>query len=111
MISEAIFALVISAVIYIFVNYCLHLMQLKHYPPGPWPLPVIGNLHLIRSEPHKALKRLAMSYGPVMSFSFGSQRMVVVQGIKEARDMLISKGEAFAGLYIFCDEFFNVILI
>ena len=97
MIFEAVVALVAVVVVYILVNYCMHLWQLKQYPPGPWPLPVIGNLHLIISNPHKALKRLTKKYGPVMGFSFGNQRLVVVQGIEEAREMLINKGEDFAG--------------
>jgi len=72
-------------------------MSLKDYPPGPWPLPIIGNLHMISSEPHKALDKLAKKYGPVMGFSFGSERVVVIQGIKEARETLLTKGQSFAG--------------
>ena len=52
---------------------------------------------MIGSEPHKALDRLAKKYGPVMGFSFGSQRVVVLQGIKEARETLLTKEQLFAG--------------
>ena len=97
MILEILNALLVGAVGYVIVKYCTHLMNLKDYPPGPWPLPIIGNLHMISSEPHKALDRLAKKYGPVMGFSFGSQRVVVMQGIKEARETLLTKGQLFAG--------------
>ena len=97
MIFEVLIGLVTAVGVYILVNYCMHLKQLKQYPPGPWPLPIIGNLHLIMNEPHKALMRMSKKHGPVIGFSFGNQRMVVVQGIKEARELLVNKGEAFAG--------------
>ena len=98
MILEILFALLVVTAGYILVDYLIHLMRLKKYPPGPWPLPIIGNLHLIRSQPHKVFHELAKKYGPVMSFSFGTQRMVVIQGIKEAKDMLVAKGQSFAGM-------------
>ena len=97
MILEILFAVAIATVGYILVGYFIHLMRLKEYPPGPWPLPIIGNWHLIGSQPHKAFDKLAKKYGPVMSFSFGTQRMVVVQGIKEAKEILVTKGQSFAG--------------
>ena len=97
MILEILFALFVATVGYILVGYLMHLMRLKEYPPGPWPLPIVGNLNLISGQPHKAFDKLAKKYGPVMSFSFGTQRMVVIQGIKEAKEMLVTKGQSFAG--------------
>ena len=97
MLLEIVYAVLVATVGYILVRYFIHLMRLKEYPPGPWPLPIIGNLHMIRSEPHKAFDRLAKKYGPVMGFSFGNERIVVIQGIKEARETLLTKGQSFAG--------------
>ena len=97
MILEVLCALLVGAVGYILVNYFIRLMHLKEYPPGPWPLPVIGNLHLLGSQAHKAFNKLGKKYGPVMSFSFGSQRIVMIQGIKEAKEMLVTNGQSSAG--------------
>jgi len=91
MILEILYTLIIAAVAYILVTYCIHLMHLKDYPPGPWPLPIIGNLHLLGSKPHIVLTKLREKYGPVMSFSFGSQRMVVIQDIMRAKETLGTK--------------------
>ena len=98
MLLEICSGVVIAGLVYCLVKYCLHIIHLKDYPPGPWPLPVVGNLHLISHKPHKALMELAKRHGPVMGFSFGSQRMVVVQSIKDAKEMLITKAEDFAGI-------------
>ena len=110
MILEILFALFAATVGYILVGYFIHLMRLKEYPPGPWPLPIIGNLHLIgNSQSYKSLNKLAKTYGPVMSFSFGTQRIVVIQGIREAKEMLVTKGQSFAGKRYFRLQAFRFI--
>ncbi|KAI9076677.1 hypothetical protein K1719_041442 [Acacia pycnantha] len=40
-------------------------------PPGPSPLPVIGNLLELGDKPHKSLAKLAKTYGPIISLRLG----------------------------------------
>ncbi|MCD7466179.1 hypothetical protein HAX54_002623 [Datura stramonium] len=60
----------------------------KKHPPGPLPLPLIGNLHnIFGAPPHKSLERLANKYGPIMSLKLGRLHTVVVSSsavVKEA---------------------------
>ena len=81
MLWEAFYTLCLASFLYVAVKYIISLTQLKKYPPGPIPLPLIGNLHLIGTKPYESFKKLARTYGDVMSFSFGSQRIVVINGI------------------------------
>ncbi|KAK9056233.1 hypothetical protein SSX86_027323 [Deinandra increscens subsp. villosa] len=47
-------------------------------PPGPFPLPVIGNLLCLGDKPHHSLATLSKRYGPLMSLKLGSRTTVVV---------------------------------
>ncbi|CAM0913372.1 unnamed protein product [Alopecurus aequalis] len=57
-------------------------------PPCPPRLPVIGNLHQLSSLPHRSLRELARSYGPVMLLRLGATRMLVVSSASAAREVL-----------------------
>ncbi|KAL0341585.1 UNVERIFIED_CONTAM: Trimethyltridecatetraene synthase [Sesamum calycinum] len=57
-------------------------------PPGPKPWPVIGNLHLIGSLPHKSLHELSQKYGPLIHLQFGSCPVVVGSSVEMAKVIL-----------------------
>ncbi|KAL2319827.1 hypothetical protein Fmac_028796 [Flemingia macrophylla] len=46
-------------------------------PPGPRPLPIVGNLPHIGSAPHKGMAALAQIYGPLMHLRMGVAHVVV----------------------------------
>ncbi|CAL4945478.1 unnamed protein product [Urochloa decumbens] len=72
-------------------------------PPGPWPLPVIGNMHcLLGALPHHAMRRLAQRYGPVMLLRLGQVRTVVLSSPEAAREVLKTQDSMFANrpLYV-----------
>ena len=49
------------------------------YPPGPWGLPIVGNLLQLGSSPHIALTKMSKIYGNVFSVKFGSREAVVFE--------------------------------
>ncbi|CAL4941635.1 unnamed protein product [Urochloa decumbens] len=53
-------------------------------PPGPRPLPIIGNLNLIGPLPHRSVHELSKSYGPLMSLRYGSLPVVVASSVDMA---------------------------
>ncbi|GJN41222.1 hypothetical protein PR202_gn00568 [Eleusine coracana subsp. coracana] len=64
-------------------------------PPGPRPWPVIGNLNLIGSLPHRSIHELSKHYGPYMSLRLGSFPVVVGSSINAARFILKTNDQAF----------------
>nr|CAB3501421.1 unnamed protein product [Digitaria exilis] len=60
----------------------------RNLPPGPRPLPLIGNLLDLGSHPHRSLARLAARHGPLMALRLGSVTTVIASTADAARDVL-----------------------
>nr|GMD53941.1 geraniol 8-hydroxylase-like [Ipomoea batatas] len=68
----------------------------KNLPPGPFPLPMFGNLHLLGNKPHLSLTRLAQKYGPVMNLKLGMINTVVISSSAMAKQALQKQDLAFS---------------
>ncbi|GAA0156575.1 oxygenase [Lithospermum erythrorhizon] len=71
----------------------------KRLPPGPFPLPLIGNLHLIGKKPHKSFANLSKTYGPIMSIQLGQVHTVVITSPALAKEVLKKQDLAFSSRY------------
>ncbi|CAI9106231.1 OLC1v1005341C1 [Oldenlandia corymbosa var. corymbosa] len=67
-------------------------------PPGPWKLPLIGNLHHLIGPrpPHQALAELAKKYGPIMHFRMGEVPAILVSSPETAKEILQTHDINFA---------------
>ncbi|XP_075482638.1 geraniol 8-hydroxylase-like [Primulina tabacum] len=68
----------------------------KKFPPGPTPLPIIGNLHLLGDQPHKSLAKLAKTYGPLMCLRLGFINTVIISSSAMAKEVLQKQDLAFS---------------
>ncbi|XP_049620347.1 cytochrome P450 2C21-like [Suncus etruscus] len=67
-------------------------------PPGPTPLPIIGNiLQIDTRDVNKSLLKLAEVYGPVFTVYFGMKPTVVLHGYEAVKEALIDHGDVFSG--------------
>ncbi|KAL6875692.1 hypothetical protein ACP4OV_013205 [Aristida adscensionis] len=70
----------------------------RNLPPGPRPLPLIGNLLIsLGAQPHRSLARLAKRHGPVMALRLGSLTTIVASSADAAHDFLHRHDAAFSG--------------
>ncbi|XP_075125353.1 cytochrome P450 2C5-like isoform X2 [Leptodactylus fuscus] len=90
--------ILLSVIICIFlVNFLYNHQEHPNYPPGPRPLPIIGNiLDLNIQKPYLTFQELAKTYGPVFSIKMGLEKMVVLCGYDTVKEALVNHAEEFS---------------
>nr|XP_027080956.1 geraniol 8-hydroxylase-like isoform X1 [Coffea arabica] len=68
----------------------------KPLPPGPWGLPVVGNLPFLDPELHSYFSNLAKTYGPIFKLRLGGKVSVVIASPGMAREVLKDQDVTFA---------------
>ena len=65
--------------------------------PGPWSLPLLGDLPWLGTQPHEGLMRLRARYGDVFRLKIGTLPVVVLSGLDTVKKALVEQAEVFAG--------------
>ncbi|KAL5544746.1 hypothetical protein UlMin_008530 [Ulmus minor] len=68
----------------------------RKLPPGPRPLPIIGNLHNLTTLPHRGLQSLSQKYGPIMYLRLGQVPTIVISSPRAAELFLKTNDVVFA---------------
>ncbi|XP_047384158.1 cytochrome P450 2B4-like [Sciurus carolinensis] len=67
-------------------------------PPGPWPLPFLGNILQIDSKGFlKTFKELREKYGDVFTVHLGPRPVIILCGYEAIREALVHQAETFSG--------------
>ncbi|KAG3264448.1 cytochrome P450 2C18-like, transcript variant X1 [Ictidomys tridecemlineatus] len=70
----------------------------RKLPPGPTPLPILGNILQIDAKNiGRSLSNLSKVYGPVFTLYLGKKPTVVLHGYEAVKEALIDRGEEFSG--------------
>lgn len=106
MLLEGALAIVVFSVIVVALR---RLQKPQNLPPGPNPLPLLGNtLDIIGSMPdvHLGFTKLAKHYGDVFTLYLQGNRVVVINSASVAREALVLRKDDFSGRpYSFIGDF------
>ncbi|KAI4896634.1 hypothetical protein NFI96_029885 [Prochilodus magdalenae] len=73
-------------------------LAFERLPPGPSPVPVVGNFFQLRvEEPYKHYAELSKRYGCIFTIWFANTPVVVISGYQALKDSMIEMGEQFSG--------------
>ncbi|XP_026304030.1 cytochrome P450 2E1 [Piliocolobus tephrosceles] len=91
-------ALLVWVAVLLLVSIWRQVHSSWNLPPGPFPLPIIGNLFQLELKNiPKSFTQLAQRFGPVFTLYVGSRRVVVVHGYKAVREVLLDYKDEFSG--------------
>ncbi|KAK2855895.1 hypothetical protein Q5P01_004630 [Channa striata] len=88
--------LAVLLLVYIISSSSLGSREKGEGPPGPKPLPLLGNLlQLDLERPYNTLLELSKKYGSVFTVYMGPKKVVVLAGYKTVKEALVNYGEEF----------------
>ncbi|XP_077147761.1 cytochrome P450 2K1-like [Ranitomeya variabilis] len=89
--------LALAVILYLGFVFNKNKARYSNFPPGPTPLPIIGNaLSLDLSKPHRAFLELSKTYGTVFSVQIGFGKLVVLCGYETIKDALVNHADEFS---------------
>ncbi|KAG3264461.1 cytochrome P450 2C5-like, transcript variant X4 [Ictidomys tridecemlineatus] len=95
---DPVVALVLGVSCLLLLSVWRHRSGRGELPPGPTPLPIIGNiLQIDVKDISKSLRHLSKVYGPVFTLYLGMKPIVVLHGYEAVKEALVDHGEEFAG--------------
>ncbi|XP_051017988.1 cytochrome P450 2B2-like [Acomys russatus] len=69
-----------------------------HFPPGPRPLPILGNLlQMDRGGLLNSFMQLREKYGDVFTVHLGPRPVVMLCGTETIKEALVDQADAFSG--------------
>ncbi|XP_073454669.1 cytochrome P450 2C23-like [Aquarana catesbeiana] len=92
------FVLVGLVIFFLVLYYSKYAWRRRNMPPGPFPLPILGNFLQLQSKGLlPSLIKMGDKYGPIFTIHFGSRPTVIVVGYQAVKEVLLDLGDVFLG--------------
>ena len=86
----------LTLLICILLTRLLKSIQSNKLPPGPFALPILGNLLQIGKDTHLAIYDMSKKYGEIYHLYLGQQLTIVISGKKLSSEILSSRSAEFS---------------
>ncbi|KAH7523691.1 hypothetical protein FEM48_Zijuj06G0038700 [Ziziphus jujuba var. spinosa] len=80
--------------IFLITKFLFH--RNKNSPPGPFALPLIGHLHLLKQPLCQTLESLSLKHGPILSLKFGCRSVLVLSSPSAVDECFAQNDVTFA---------------
>ena len=89
--------ILLSFTIGILILYFVFFRKKRHLPPGPFPIPFLGNLILFRKDArgYKAYTRLSDEYGAIYTLHCGSTLIIILNGYDAINEAFVKQADVF----------------
>ncbi|XP_073721221.1 cytochrome P450 2K1-like isoform X1 [Misgurnus anguillicaudatus] len=89
-------ALLAALLLLLVIYFCFRSPEDDQESPGPKPLPLVGNLHILDlKQLHVSLWNLSKKYGSVFKVHLGPKKIVVLAGYKTVKQALVNQADEF----------------
>ncbi|VDM24678.1 unnamed protein product [Toxocara canis] len=91
------FWVILIIIVFIVLYLAKYYAYIKNYPKGPMPIPLLGNLHQLKTHnTHLYFDELAKAYGDVFTV-FMPRPVVIITKFQNMKEALIRRGDDFVG--------------
>ncbi|XP_063793838.1 cytochrome P450 2F2-like isoform X2 [Pseudophryne corroboree] len=88
--------LVALVTVMLVLSYAKSVWRRRKMPPGPFPLPILGNYLQLKSEGLvPSLIKMSEKFGPIYTIYMGSRPAIVLTGYQAIKEALVDLGDTF----------------
>lgn len=89
--------ILLSLVVGLLILFCVFFRKKQNLPPGPYPIPFIGNLILFKKDPcgYKAYTKLSEKYGNIYTLHCWSTLIVILNGYDAINEAFVKQADVF----------------